>query len=82
MEDALAEDASSLTQWLWRDHEPFQGWPWAPSLDRRNNALGYQVENGRLVCATVNRSLSYYPDDVFAEMYRAFVVNARRRAGR
>lgn len=58
----------------WRGRRPFKSYPWAPSLDRRNIESGYELENVRLVCASVNGALSYLPDEVFAEMCRAFVA--------
>lgn len=58
----------------WRGKRPFQSYPWRPSLDRLDNLQGYEIENVRLVCVEVNAALSYLPDEVFAEMCRAFVA--------
>ena len=58
----------------WRGRAPFKSYPWAPSLDRLDIERGYERENVRLVCANVNTAMSYLPDEVFAEMCRAFVA--------
>jgi len=58
----------------WRSKKPFKSYPWRPSLDRLDNMRGYEFENVRLVNVEVNAALSYLPDEVFAEMCRAYVA--------
>lgn len=45
--------------------------PWAPSLDRLDNGLGYFLANIRIVCAIANTARSDWPDSVFVKMCMA-----------
>ena len=38
--------------------ERYKNRPFAPSLDRRDNTLGFSVENCRLVCIAVNLAIN------------------------
>jgi hypothetical protein len=58
----------------WRGRQPFDSFPWAPSLDRLDNMGGYEASNVRLVCVCVNSARGYWSDEVFDEMCRAYVV--------
>lgn len=53
--------------------------PFAPSLDRRDNALGYTFDNVQVTCAMVNRAKNECPQEMFDLMCRARVeqLNAR-----
>lgn len=53
--------------------------PWAPSVDRIDNAKGYEPENLRLVCVAVNIALSDFGEGVLMEISRRM---ARRYSGR
>ncbi len=52
--------------------------PFAPSLDRIDASLGYTILNCRLVCYSVNVSLSDWGSDVLVEMCRG-VVNQNEK---
>lgn len=45
--------------------------PFAPSIDRLDNAAGYTLENCRLVCWCVNAAMGAWGDEVFWEMVHA-----------
>ena len=45
--------------------------PFAPSIDRRNNNLGYTLANCRLVCISVNLALADYGEDVLMKIAKA-----------
>lgn len=47
--------------------------PWRPSLDRKNNALGYTEGNVRLVCWAFNKARSDWPDEIFDRAAREYV---------
>lgn len=47
--------------------------PWAPSIDRKDNAKGYEFENCRLVCTAVNLALNEFGDEVLMRIARALV---------
>lgn len=47
--------------------------PFAPSLDRRDNTLGYTYGNIRIVCCIVNKARNEYPVEIFDMMCRARV---------
>jgi len=52
---------------LWRRR------PYAPSLDRKDNTVGYDTTNVRAVCVCVNIAINEWGLDNFAKMCRAFV---------
>jgi hypothetical protein len=49
--------------------------PLTPSIDRKNNALGYTVSNTRIVCACVNISINEWGADLFIHMCESVVQN-------
>lgn len=51
--------------------------PWAPSLDRKDNSIGYTDGNVRVVCWAYNKARSDWPDEVFHELAMAY---SRRQA--
>jgi hypothetical protein len=46
--------------------------PYSPSVDRIDHMVGYEKENIRIVCASINIARSNLPDDIFLDL----VVNA------
>lgn len=54
--------------------------PWAPSIDRINNAAGYTEGNVRLVCTVANLAMNAFGEDVLYEMARC-TVNRLDRQG-
>jgi hypothetical protein len=57
--------------------------PYAPSLDRRDNALGYSVENVRVVCVAVNLAMNQWGEAVLLRIAAAlFDTGAFARIGR
>lgn len=53
--------------------------PWAPSLDRKDSAIGYTRENCRVVCCAANYAMSQWGEEVLLEMAKAI---ARKRIKR
>lgn len=49
--------------------------PFAPSLDRLDNSVGYTLANVRLVCWAYNKARSIWPDEVFDRLARSYVEN-------
>lgn len=47
--------------------------PWAPSLDRRDSAKGYTLDNVQVVCAAYNYAKSEWSADVLLRLARAIV---------
>lgn len=45
--------------------------PYAPSVDRKDNARGYTPDNVQLVCVIVNKAKNEYPQSMFDEMCTA-----------
>lgn len=50
--------------------------PWAPSLDRANNAKGYTPDNVQVVVSAYNIAKGPWGDDVLLRLARAIVDNA------
>ena len=50
--------------------------PWAPSIDRLDNAIGYVPGNVRLVCWAFNKMRSEWPDDVVLMLAKAVIARA------
>lgn len=46
--------------------------PWAPSVDRLNNSLGYVPDNVRIVCWAFNNMRGDFPDEVVETLVRAY----------
>lgn len=46
--------------------------PWAPSVDRLNNSLGYVPGNVRIVCWAFNNMRGDFPDEVVETLVRAY----------
>jgi len=46
--------------------------PWAPSVDRLNNLLGYVPGNVRIVCWAFNNMRGDFPDEVVETLVRAY----------
>lgn len=46
--------------------------PWAPSVDRINNSLGYVPSNVRIVCWAFNNMRGDFPDEVVETLVRAY----------
>lgn len=46
--------------------------PWAPSIDRLDNAEGYIAGNVRVVCWAYNKARSDWPDEVFHKLAMAY----------
>lgn len=46
--------------------------PWAPSVDRLNNSLGYAPGNVRIVCWAFNNMRGDFPDEVVETLVRAY----------
>lgn len=42
--------------------------PWAPSIDRRESSKGYEPDNVRLVCISVNIALSDFGDEILKKI--------------
>lgn len=42
--------------------------PYAPSIDRRDNSLGYTAENIRVVCTCVNLAMNVWGEEVLLKM--------------
>lgn len=61
-------------KWEWTGTGKYN--PWAPSLDRLNNSLGYIAGNVRVVCWAYNKARSDWPDEVFDTVAMAY---ARRQ---
>lgn len=40
-------------------------WPWSPSIDRIDNAYGYEAWNCRILCVAMNLALHQFGEDVF-----------------
>ena len=40
-------------------------WPWGPSIDRIDNAYGYEAWNCRVVCVAMNLALHQFGEEVF-----------------
>lgn len=53
--------------------------PFAPTLDRRDNRLGYTPDNCRLVCCAVNISLNEWGEETFAAVALAYLTHCRKR---
>jgi hypothetical protein len=51
--------------------------PWAPSLDRIDNELGYIEGNVRLVCWAYNLAKGSWPDEVFDKLARSYLELVR-----
>jgi hypothetical protein len=45
--------------------------PWAPSIDRVNGKLGYELSNVRLICAVINIARQEFSDEVLFKMAHA-----------
>ena len=45
--------------------------PWAPSVDRLDNSLGYVPGNVRIVCWAFNNMRGDFPDEVVETLVRA-----------
>jgi hypothetical protein len=61
----------------------FQRRPYAPSLDRRDNAKGYTVDNVRVVCVAVNLAMNQWGEAVLLRIAAAlFDTGAFARIGR
>lgn len=54
--------------------------PFAPSLDRINSKLGYQLDNCRLVCVAMNLALQDWGEEVFKQIALGFHVNHRGKS--
>lgn len=52
--------------------------PFAPSIDRKDNMLGYTYDNIRVVCCIVNKARNEYPLETFDAMCRARVEMLNR----
>ena len=46
--------------------------PWAPSVDRLDNSLGYVPGNVRIVCWAFNNMRGDFPDEVIETLVRAY----------
>ena len=50
--------------------------PWAPSIDRLDNALGYVPGNVRVVCVLYNLARNDFPDEALLTMAKALAARA------
>lgn len=48
--------------------------PWAPSVDRRDSAGDYTVENCRLVCTAVNLAMNEWGEDTLMRISAALIA--------
>lgn len=55
----------------------FKNRPFAPSIDRRENAAGYSAKNCRLICVAVNLALNEWGIETLLKIVAA--VHARRK---
>jgi hypothetical protein len=79
--DLMLEDIYKLTEdmtcsvtghklsWHW---EGKGSNPWAPSLDRKDNAKGYTLDNVRVVCWIFNLSRNVWDDSIVAEFAQTY----------
>lgn len=54
-------------------HDRTRSRPFAPSIDRKDNSIGYRFDNIQIVCCIVNRAKNEYPQELFDAMCRARV---------
>jgi hypothetical protein len=52
--------------------------PWAPSIDRIENSLGYTPENCRLVCTAVNLAMNEWGENVLRRIAESMVKTRRK----
>lgn len=50
---------------------------YAPSLDRRDNAKGYELETVRVVCVAVNVAMNTWGEDVLYRIANSILVNRK-----
>jgi hypothetical protein len=56
-------------------------WPWGASIDRLDNARGYEPDNCRLVCIAMNLALHQFGEGVFDVLTRCYVEKKWARSG-
>lgn len=52
--------------------------PWMPSVDRVNNAKGYEFSNCRLVCISVNLALNEFGDEALIRIAKGLLFRAEK----
>jgi hypothetical protein len=57
-------------------------WPWGASIDRLDNARGYELNNCQLVCIAMNLALHQFGEGVFDVLARCYVEKKGTRRGR
>lgn len=79
LEERLSTGACSVTGLPYDLSETGAGRrrPWAPSVDRLDNSLGYTPSNTRLVCCAFNLMRSDFPDDVLRTLVEALAESWR-----
>lgn len=53
--------------------------PFVPSIDRKDNSIGYTKDNCRIVCCAVNIAMNEFGEDVFLEIANAILFNGKGR---
>jgi hypothetical protein len=57
-------------------------WPWGASIDRLDNARGYELDNCRLVCIAMNLALHQFGEEVFEVLAKCYSITKGARRGR